>query len=424
MRRHDRLYRIATIGALAAFLAAAPAAQAQKKGSRAAAPANPEAVYNDALNKFNAYNFADAMTDMEKYEGMKNASPEKAEALNARISLGLSMLDRVEKIAVIDSFKVNRNDFFRTYRLSAPTGSISGMESLPEAIRTEGTTSVYTTENGEHKLWAAPGSDGKMHLVESSLLADGSWEQPKALPGAVNRDGADSNFPFLMSDGVTLYYASNDPATSLGGYDIFISRYDGDKYLEPQNIGMPYNSTANDYLMAIDEITGAGWWATDRNCGPEELTVYVFVPSDLRVNYPADTPGLIDLARLTSIAATQQGADHSTLLDAIKAIPAEVRSHQPGQSFRFTLPDGRVLTSFDDFHSDTAADAMETYVEKQTEMEDLKHSLDEMRHAYASGNKDLSADILRAERDVERLRAELLRISNSIISAETSARGK
>lgn len=290
MRQHKGLQRILTIGALAAVVAAAPCARAQKKSNRAPAPANAEAVYHGAVNKFNAYNFEEALADIEKYEGMKNASQEKADALSTRITLGLSMLDRVEKIAVIDSLKVNRNDFFRAYRLSVPTGNLSGTESLPEAIRTEGPTSVYTTENGEHKLWAAPGADGKMHLMESSLLADGSWEQPKALPGAVNRSGADSNYPFLMSDGVTLYYASDDPSASLGGYDIFISRYDGDTYLEPQNIGMPYNSTANDYMMAIDEITGAGWWATDRDCGPDELIIYVFKPSDLRVNYPAETP--------------------------------------------------------------------------------------------------------------------------------------
>ena len=56
--------------------------------------------------------------------------------------------------------------------------------------------------------------------MQSSRLADGSWEQPEPL-GDVLNEGGDANFPFLMSDGVTLYFA-NDGENSLGGYDIFI----------------------------------------------------------------------------------------------------------------------------------------------------------------------------------------------------------
>ncbi len=60
--------------------------------------------------------------------------------------------------------------------------------------------------------------------------------------------------PFFMSDGVTLYYA-NDGDESIGGYDIFISRKGEDGFLQPQNIGMPYNSPYDDYMLAIDEVT-------------------------------------------------------------------------------------------------------------------------------------------------------------------------
>lgn len=43
-----------------------------------------------------------------------------------------------------------------------------------------------------------------------------------------------------MADGVTLYYAS-DGEGSLGGYDIFVTRYDSESssYLRPDNIECP-----------------------------------------------------------------------------------------------------------------------------------------------------------------------------------------
>ena len=68
-----------------------------------------------------------------------------------------------------------------------------------------------------------------------------------------------------MSDGITLYYAS-DGEGSLGGYDIFVTRYDSENgnYLRPDNIGMPFNSPANDYMYAIDEFNNIGWFASDR----------------------------------------------------------------------------------------------------------------------------------------------------------------
>ena len=84
----------------------------------------------------------------------------------------------------------------------------------------------------------------------------------------------------MMSDGITLYYA-NDGDNTLGGYDIFMTRKGDDgRFLQPQNIGMPYNSPYDDYMLAIDEVTGAGWWATDRNQIPDSVTIYVFVPND------------------------------------------------------------------------------------------------------------------------------------------------
>ena len=95
-----------------------------------------------------------------------------------------------------------------------------------------------------------------------------------------------------MPDGVTLYFANNGE-NSLGGYDIFMTRRsDGDgegkEYFQPQNVGMPYNSPFNDFMMAIDEASGLGWWATDRNQIPGKVTVYVFIPSQMRVNVEPD----------------------------------------------------------------------------------------------------------------------------------------
>ena len=61
--------------------------------------------------------------------------------------------------------------------------------------------------------------------------------------------GTDLNYPSMNSDGITLYFAAKGEA-SLGGYDIFITRYDAEdgSYLKPDNMGLPFNSPFNEYM--------------------------------------------------------------------------------------------------------------------------------------------------------------------------------
>ena len=228
--------------------------------------------------------------------------------------------------------------------------------------------------------------------------------------------GGDSNYPFLMSDGMTLYYAS-DGEGSLGGLDIFISRRDGTSFLQPTNLGFPYNSPANDYLLAIDEVTGAGWWATDRNAIPGKVTVYVFVPQELRINYPVDDPELADRARVTSIAATQQkDKDYSAIRNAIASI--DTRPQKPRTSFNFGLPGGRVAHTFADFHNPESQALMNRYLTGCRELADTKARLARMRASYGKGDTSLSADILDTEHEITDIRARLADIANQIAKAE------
>lgn len=397
------------------------AAAARKAKTTKAAP-NPNEQIQLAEKAFYDYRFQDAANHLDQYETLrskiKRNAPEPIDysELKQRIDLGISMLDRVEKIAIIDSITVDAADFFRAYRLSTPTGRIISPDNLPEGLNAADSTSVYVTENGQTMIWADFDTDGNAHLVESTLLADGTWEQPSAI-GDDLRLGADANYPFLMSDGMTLYYAS-DGDGSLGGYDIFITRNNGEQYLQPQNIGMPYNSPYNDYLLAIDELTGAGWWATDRNHIPGKLTIYVFVPQELRINYAVDDPELTDRARITSITATRPAdADYTPLLKSIAAI-SQPASHSD-REFTFTMPGGKVYTSMRQFRSRAAANCMREYLMAQRELQRITSQLATMRLAYAKGNRSLANAILKAEDSLLRQRAAVKRIANSVIQAET-----
>ena len=110
-----------------------------------------------------------------------------------------------------------------------------------------------------------------------------------------------------MSDGITLYFAQQGP-NSIGGYDIFVTRYDSDTgtYLKAENLGMPFSSTANDYLYAIDEANKLGYFVTDRRQPAGKVCIYVFIPNETRKVYPSET---YSDDQLRSLAAIERIAD-------------------------------------------------------------------------------------------------------------------
>ncbi len=398
--------------------AIASSAGAQRKAAEPKIDASPAALEK----RIDTYDFDGADELLQRYSAAKNADETIAEHLRDRIIMGRNMLERVEKIQVIDSITVDKEAILKTFNLSPSAGKILNNSALPEGFPRNSATTVYLPERADRMLWGAPDADGRTRIVESSLLADGTHETPTPLDENVNNPSAhDVSYPFVMSDGVTLYFASNNPATSLGGYDIFITRYDGEKYLEPQNIGMPYNSPGNDYLFAIDESLGIGWWATDRNAPEGKVTVYVFLPEEMRSNYPADTPGLISLALLQSIAATHKpGVDYSKIIEK-----AHTKRHSDtaaiGPDFRFSLPDGRIITSIDQLPTENARYALEDYLDKIDLLNELINDLDELRLQIKNGTStpDIENAILRGEAREQQMRNELLRLSNRVVSIAT-----
>lgn len=258
-------------------------------------------------------------------------------------------------------------------------------------------------------------------MYESSRLSDESWDVPRKLFDYASVFGSDNgtsvSYPFLMADGVTLYFAA-DGEESLGNLDIFISRRDEDGFLQPSNIGMPYNSPYNDYLYAIDEQNGVGWWVTDRNCIPDMVTVYTFIPQELRNNYATDTPGLTGYAKVTSIADTwADGADYADIKRRIESA-AEARRSSPVNDFDFAMPDGRVLHRLSDFRSNMARKAMQNYLKEKASVQAFRDELEKMRRRYAQGDTSIGNDILKAERELESREASLRELSNQVVGSE------
>ncbi|MDD6889977.1 MAG: hypothetical protein PUD39_06945 [Bacteroidales bacterium] len=388
--------------------------EAHRKGSN-------DALLSLAEIAVREYRVDDADSDIEAYKAYIAKNKRKKLVDNSadiasQLTRTRSMLDRVEKIVVFDSITVDKEAFLEAYRLSPESGKLGTPgDLLPEGIEYSEPTVVYCTEDGREMMWGAQNEESIFTLRSVHRLADNTWEQ-QANVGDHLGEGYDANYPFLMPDGVTLYFAS-DNAESLGGLDIFVSRNNGTEYLQAQNVGMPYNSPYDDYMLAIDELTGVGYWASDRNRLGDKVTIYMFKPSASRVNVDLDDPTLARRASLHSIRDTWPAdADFSDIHRALDAVQRGEKQGSP--QFELSLPDGRVLTRYAQFTSQQASDLMEQYQSLRAATDAARARLSQLRVRYGQGDKSVGSEILVMENDMAEAEAQLRRLANDVVRAE------
>lgn len=367
------------------------------------------------------YRPTEASEHLDKWEAAlrknrKASIPDALEEMQSRTVAMRNMMERVERVEIVDSLTVDALDFFRQYRLSAEAGRI--MSGADAGI--DGAVMAYSPQCGREILWTAEtDSTGAAIIMGADILDDGTVEN--TAPLNIDMDADAMAFPFLMPDGVTLYFAAEGPE-SLGGYDIFMTRRtdDGD-FLQPQNVGMPYNSPANDYMLAIDEAAGIGWWATDRNAPEGKVTIYEFVPSQRRVNVEPDAPDLQARARLTSIAATR---DPDKDYDALRRRVGELArnagrsEHRDVAQFAIAMSDGRVYHNLNDFRSPEARRAMENLLGIDDEISAISSDLDSLRDKYRNGNTSVERRIRGLENELDKARARRKSAVNKVVRLE------
>lgn len=349
---------------------------------------------------------------------LKNESSSLLNDYKRELALGRGFLDRVEKIIVLDSIAVPKDDFFKAYRLPVSSGSLDGNEALP--FKYDGVDYVFTNEGDDFKMWSQPDSIGNLQIMESIKLTDGKWSAPIAAPNELGA-GKNASYPFMMADGVTLYYAS-DGMDSMGGYDIFIVSRDAStgEYLQPQNIGMPYNSPYDDYLLAVDELNGIGWWATDRNQLDDLLTIYIYKLNDLRSNYDPDAEENIeDLARITDYKSTQpEDENYDDLLREIKNIK---KLPVKKADFYFPVTVGTIYTTLEDFRSSEGRMAMKKYLEAVKQLDMNISELSRLRREYhANKSVSIAEKIKSLELSIENEREKVDKLRSDVYKAERS----
>ncbi|MDR3250337.1 MAG: tetratricopeptide repeat protein [Tannerella sp.] len=318
----------------------------------------------------------------------------------------LRMQEKTEDVQIIDSVVVNKNAFLNAYSLSEESGSLTTYNNFFGQGKNIASV-VYTNQKGDKIYYAHPSANGRYSIFSQTKLLD-AWGDEKILLPEIDQD---NNYPFVMSDGITMYFASNS-AESIGGYDIFVTRYNtnSNSYLTPEQMGMPFNSPSNDYMMVIDESKGTGWFVSDRNQPDDKVCIYLFIPdpSRKRIDAIEDPDERIRRALLVSIRDTwKDGADYSELIKLAYTdmTNKEVRKEH---DFEFVINDNTVYFTLDEIKSDEARKLYSEVVDINKQIESLNSKLEEIRASYSNGSssarKQISNAILNAEEQLYDLR--------------------
>ena len=236
------------------------------------------------------YRFEEAIAQLEHTITLKTKRKEDTAAETAlleKAKKGANMLPATQNVMIIDSVVVPFEQFISRIKLSKESGDISKYNDFFKK-KTQTNAFVYVNGLGNNCVYSETNAKGNTTLYRRNKTADG-WgeaENMKRISLGLNAP----NFPFVASDGSTIYFGAKGKE-SLGGYDIFRNRMENtsDISIKPENIGMPFNSDANDYMYVEDDTDSIGWFVSDRNQKQGNVCIYIFATSEVRKAYDPDT---------------------------------------------------------------------------------------------------------------------------------------
>ena len=329
-----------------------------------------------------------------------------------------NMREMTQQIIIVDSIVVNKDQFLASIRLSSECGQLMNTGAF---FRNQMQGTLYLNEMGNKVYFSQP--DGHQQQLYTSDKLGNEWSKPQPLQGL--SEGIDeASYPFMLTDGLTFYFAGKGEE-SIGGYDIFMTRYDSrsGSFLKPENIGMPFNSEANDYMYAIDEANRIGYFVSDRRQPEGKVCIYIFIPSDTRKTYDNSKyteEQIRNFADIASIADTWgNGTERKAALDRIKS---KYATHDvPGQM----VSTGDAASAVE-FHSKEANSLYQKLLKEQNALDIVNSNLDLLRQKYhkanASERNSMKNEILKLEEQALQLNASVKQLTKATRNAEINSK--
>ncbi|MCB0654077.1 MAG: PD40 domain-containing protein [Saprospiraceae bacterium] len=190
-----------------------------------------------------------------------------------------------------------RCEIFVTKKVGA---TWSQPERLPDYINMKGVNTTHpfsVFRAGQEILYFASNREGgrgglDIWFTTRDLGGEGNdFAFPVNVGPSINTLG-DEISPFYDQEEEVLYFASNGQV-SIGGFDIFKSVGDEASWSVPENLGLPFNSGADDYFFVKTNAGHGGFLASNRVFGGEKTNttnddIYEFTIGGRRISLKAN----------------------------------------------------------------------------------------------------------------------------------------
>lgn len=227
-----------------------------------------------AMKQFDGYYSSDIMISE-----VKNGEFQKAKPIGGGINTGedeecVGLTPNGQYVLIYIDHQKTYGDIYESER--SPKGW-STPKVFSETVNTTYLeTSASINMDGNVLVFASdrPGGQGGTDIYIAKLLPDGTWTEAVNMGPDINTK-YNEDFPQLTEDGKTLYFCSEGHA-SMGGYDIFKSKYNEETkhWSKPTNIGYPINTSDDDMHYAVSGTEHEAYISGVRDGGLGDLDIW------------------------------------------------------------------------------------------------------------------------------------------------------
>lgn len=275
----------------------------------------------DKVYSYDGQGFSDLFQTVYSKEDKTWSKAKKIETLAFDKNAGV--LAYCEKTKTVyyerDNDGKGKNNFCKIYEASYD--ETSNTFGIPKAI------SLSFTQKADMKQPAVSSDGSKLYFVSKMEGGQGgydiwvtnksgdTWGEPTNAGNVINTE-FDEAFPVVRDSAL---FFSSEGFTGYGGLDLFSSVYANGAWSKPQNLKTPFNTSADDFSIALNADGKSGYFSSNRKdgVGGDDIYSFFLTPVNLVVKgRVTDMDNSSPLAGATVVLTATDGATDTTTTNA------------------------------------------------------------------------------------------------------------
>lgn len=343
------------------------------------------------------YRFEEALGTYRAVLSVTEDSLHRAEIAAEMIDCenGINMMRYVHKPKVVAKKRFHLDEFFLYYPLE--DGSWRALPNRLDSLASDHfCAATYIPDDADVLYFSETDTLGVRNLMVMHSLGK-TWTPPESVGDALTSE-ENEIYPMRCSD--QIFFASRG-LYGMGGYDLYVSTLDPEtgQWGVPENMGFPYSSPYDDFLYMNTEDGRYSLFASNRECAPDSVYIYVLENEPVRVREAVADPAELKAISMLTPSSDLKRIDNHSAMGGQGAVDPKVQLYRDRMASVRTLRDSisAANTAIDAVRAEYAAAA-------PSEKDALAARILQMEYAIPAMNARLAA----ANRDLQKIEMEFL----------------